>query len=217
MGSSSDRWFAWRGGLSVGEGYDIALQLVDGLEAIHDQGIVHRDFKTSNVMIDRHGTALLMDFGIAKFWQGEAGTTLTAFGQIIGTPEYMSPEQAQGEPLDPRSDIYALGVVLFELFTGILPFTADNFAAMLYKKVHEPLQLDSPAAARLPAPLKPIIKKALAPAAVDRYPSTRELRAALLEARAQTSADQPDASTHDRGKSSEPARRGTSRRESRPS
>ena len=107
----------------------------------------------------------------------------------------MSPEQAQGEPLDPRSDIYALGVVLFELFTGILPFTADNFAAMLYKKVHEPLQLDSRAAARLPAPLTSIIKKALAPAAVDRYPSTRELRAALLEARAQTSADQPDAST----------------------
>ncbi len=107
----------------------------------------------------------------------------------------MSPEQAQGEPLDPRSDIYALGVVLFELFTGTLPFTADNFAAMLYKKVYEPLQLDSPAAARLPAALTPVIKKALAPVAVDRYPSTRELRAALLEARAQTGADQPDAST----------------------
>ena len=110
-----------RGRLSADEGYDIALQLVDGLEAIHDQAIVHRDLKTSNVMIDRRGTALLMDFGIAKLWEGEAGTALTASGQIIGTPQYMSPEQAQGEPLDPRSDIYAIGVVLFELFTGALP------------------------------------------------------------------------------------------------
>jgi serine/threonine protein kinase len=181
-----------RGRLSVGEGYDIALQLVDGLEAIHDQAIVHRDLKTSNVMVDRRGIALLMDFGIAKFWEDEAGTALTAFGQIIGTPQYMSPEQAQGEALDPRSDIYAIGVVFFELFTGVLPFNADNFAAMVYKKLHEPLQLDTPAAANLPESLKPVIRKALATAAGDRYPSTRELRAALLDARAQTPVDEPD-------------------------
>jgi serine/threonine protein kinase len=181
-----------RGRLSVGEGYDIALQLVDGLEAIHDQAIVHRDLKTSNVMIDRRGTALLMDFGIAKLWEGDAGTGLTALGQIIGTPQYMSPEQARGEPLDPRSDIYAIGVVLFELFTGALPITADNVAAMVYKKLYEPLQLDTPAAANLPAALKPVIRKALATAAGDRYPSTRQLRAALREARAQTPGDEPD-------------------------
>ena len=136
-----------RGRLGADEGYDIALQLVDGLEAIHDQAIVHRDLKTSNVMIDRRGTALLMDFGIAKLWEGETGTALTGYGQIIGTPQYMSPEQAQGEPLDPRSDIYAMGVILFELFTGVLPFDASNFAAMVYKKVHEPLQLDTGPAA----------------------------------------------------------------------
>jgi hypothetical protein len=104
----------------------------------------------------------------------------------------MSPEQAQGEPLDPRSDIYAIGVVLFELFTGVLPVNANNLAAMVYKKVHEPLQLDTPAAAHLPAPLKPILTKALATAAGDRYPSTRELRAALIEARVQTPVDEPD-------------------------
>jgi serine/threonine protein kinase len=180
------------GRLGVGEGYDIALQLVDGLEAIHDQAIVHRDLKTSNVMIDRRGTALLMDFGIAKLWEGDAGAALTAFGQVIGTPEYMSPEQAQGEPLDPRSDIYAIGVVLFELFTGVLPFSANNVAAIIYKKLHEPLQLEIPAAANLPDSLKPVIRKALATVAADRYPSTRELRAALLDARAQTPVDEPD-------------------------
>jgi serine/threonine-protein kinase len=184
-----------QGGLSHDEGFDIALQLVDGLEAIHEQGIVHRDLKTANVMVDRRGTALLMDFGIAKLWEGQAGATLTASGQIVGTPQYMSPEQAQGQPLDPRSDIYALGVVLIEVFTGAPPFPADSFAAMLYKKMHDPLPLDSPAVAGLPAALVPIVRKALAPAAADRYGSTRELRTALLEARRPSSGDAPDATS----------------------
>ena len=181
-----------QGRLTVEDGYDIAFQLVDGLEAIHDQGIVHRDLKTSNVMIDRRGTALLMDFGIAKLWEGEGGTALTAWGQIVGTPQYMSPEQAQGEPLDPRSDIYALGVILFELFTGARLFAASNFPAMLYKKLHEPLQLETGAAAHLPEALRPVIRTALATAAADRYPSARELRAALRDARARTPAGQAD-------------------------
>jgi len=175
-----------RGRLSAAEGYDIALQLVDGLEAIHDQGIVHRDLKTSNVMIDRRGTALLMDFGIAKLWEGEGGMGLTAWGQIIGTPLYMSPEQAQGDPLDPRSDIYAIGIILFELFTGARPFDASNVPSMLYKKLHEPLQLETGAAAHLPESLRPVIRKALATAAADRYRSTRELRGALLDASERT-------------------------------
>jgi serine/threonine-protein kinase len=182
-----------QGGLSVREGYDIALQLVDGLEAIHEQGIVHRDLKTANVMVDRRGTALLMDFGIAKLWEAHAGATLTAAGQIVGTPQYMSPEQAQGEPLDPRSDIYSLGVVLFEVFTGRLPFQGDSFAAILYKKIQDPLPLDSLAMARLPAALAPIIRKALAPAAADRCASTRELRTALLQAQRPSSGEEPDA------------------------
>jgi hypothetical protein len=128
-------------------------------------------------------------------WEGETGTALTGYGQIIGTPQYMSPEQAQGEPLDPRSDIYAMGVILFELFTGVLPFDARNFAAMVYKKVHEPLQLDTGPAATLPDALKPVIRKALATAAADRYPSTRELGAALRDARAQTPVVEPDTRT----------------------
>ena len=184
-----------RGRLSVDEGYDVAFQLVDGLEAIHDQGIVHRDLKTSNVMIDRRGTALLMDFGIAKLWEGDAGTALTAYGQIVGTPQYMSPEQAQGEPLDPRSDIYAIGVILFELFTGGRLFDASNFPAMLYKKLHGPLQLETGAAAHLPESLRPVIRKALATAAADRHPSTRELRSALREACERTPVGQPDTRT----------------------
>ena len=175
-----------KGGLSAGDGYEIALQLVDGLEAIHLQGIIHRDLKTSNVMVDRRGTALLMDFGLAKSWQGESGLLLTASNQILGTPAYMSPEQARGEPLDLRSDMYSLGVVLFELFTGGLPITAANVAEMIHKRAYEALTFDPAVAARLPSPLTPILKRALAHAAADRYPSAQELRAALIAARDDT-------------------------------
>jgi serine/threonine-protein kinase len=181
-----------RGGLSLEEGFNIARQLADGLEAIHREGILHRDLKTSNVMVDHGGTALLMDFGLAKLWASDAGMTLTGTGEIIGTPEYMSPEQAQGERLDPRSDIYALGVILFELFAGVTPFKASSLAAVLHKKLHEPLQLDSPAAAKVPPALKTVIRKALAAAPADRYATVREFRDALLDARAQTLASEAD-------------------------
>jgi serine/threonine-protein kinase len=184
-----------KGGLSAAEGYEIALQLVDGLEAIHHQGIIHRDLKTSNVMVDRQGTALLMDFGLAKSWQGEAAMLLTGSNEILGTPAYMSPEQARGDELDPRSDIYSLGVIVFELFTGVLPINAPNVAAMIHKKLHEPLTFDSTAAERLPAAVIPIIRKALATAATDRYASAQELRAALLAARGETPVADADASS----------------------
>jgi serine/threonine protein kinase len=105
----------------------------------------------------------------------------------------MSPEQARGEPLDPRSDISSLGVILFELFTGVLPINAANVAAMIHKKLHEPLTFDTAAAARLPVSVTPILRKALAVAAADRYASTRELRAALIEARAETAVADGDA------------------------
>ena len=96
----------------------------------------------------------------------------------------MSPEQAQGEPLDPRSDIYAMGVILFELFTGVLPFDASNFAAIVYKKLHEPLELETGPATTLPDSLKPVIRKALAMAAADRYCVDTRARSRLARTRA---------------------------------
>src|SRR5207245_8630255 len=96
-----------RGSLPPREALEISLQIARGLQAIHDVGIIHRDLKTPNVMLDRRGAVRLMDFGIAK--QVDAQTSATATGLIIGTPEYMSPEQARGEKLDYRSDIYSLG------------------------------------------------------------------------------------------------------------
>ena len=169
-------------GLSVGEAFEIAIQLADGLQAIHDEGIVHRDFKSANVIVDRRGTPRLMDFGIAKLWNAAGG--LTTEGHITGTPAYMSPEQAAGEPLDPRTDLYSMGIVLFELFTGVRPFTADNAAAVLYKHAYEAPPLDEPMAEAIPTRLKPVISKALAKQRGDRFTSAEQLKHALLDAHA---------------------------------
>ena len=181
---------AQSGGLPVDEAYAIAIQLADGLQAIHDEGIVHRDFKSANVMVDRRGNPRLMDFGIAKLWNAERG--LTTEGQIAGTPAYMSPEQAAGEPLDPRTDLYSMGIVLFELFTGSRPFTAENAVAMMYKHAHEEPPLDGPIAVAIPARVKPIIRKALAKQRGDRFASAEELKQALLDVRAALPAFGPD-------------------------
>ena len=169
--------------LSNDEVFDIALQLADGLQAIHDVGIIHRDFKTANVMIDRRGTVRLMDFGIAKLWEAESADGLTLQGQTAGTPEYMSPEQASGRLLDPRSDIYSLGIVLFELFTGIRPFAADHLAAVIYKQLHDEPPWSAPRAAALPAAVQAVMRKALAKSRDDRFASASELRRALEASR----------------------------------
>jgi hypothetical protein len=181
---------AQSGGLPVDEAYAIAIQLADGLQAIHDEGIVHRDFKSANVMVDRRGNPRLMDFGIAKLWNAERG--LTTEGQIAGTPAYMSPEQAAGEPLDPRTDLYSMGIVLFELFTGSRPFRAENAVAMMYKHAHEEPPLDAPIAGAIPDRVKPIIRKALAKQRGDRFSSSQELKQALLEVRATLPTFGPD-------------------------
>ena len=109
-------------GLARREAFDLSIQAAHGLQAIHDAGIIHRDLKASNIMRDSQGLVRLMDFGIAK----QHGADVTLHGTISGTPDYMSPEQASGQPLDYRSDIYALAVVVYELFTGKVPFKADT-------------------------------------------------------------------------------------------
>ena len=113
-------------------GLRIAKQMCQGLEAAHQQGVVHRDIKPQNMLIlPETGDLKIMDFGIARVHGGQGAATpgLTTAGTVMGTPDYMSPEQAQGLPADFRSDIYSLGVVLFEIFTGALPFTGDTMMA----------------------------------------------------------------------------------------
>jgi serine/threonine protein kinase/HEAT repeat protein len=164
-----------KGGLPVEDAREITIQIAKGLQAIHDVGVIHRDLKTANIMRDARGVVRLMDFGIAKKWSEEVGEGMTGVGDIIGTPEYMSPEQARGQRLDFRSDIYALGVVMFELLTGELPFRGDTPLDTLLKHVQEPPPLEG----RVPPQMIPVLRKALAKDPRGRYASARGLVADL--------------------------------------
>jgi serine/threonine-protein kinase len=164
---------------TVEQAFEIVLQIARGLSAVHGHGIIHRDFKASNIMLTRGGVVKLMDFGIAK--DAFADTTgVTREGQVMGTPEYMSPEQAGGLKVDFRSDIYSLGCVVFEIFTGDAPFRGSSALATLYKHAQEEPRLDHPA---LPAALRPLLARALAKEPQERYASVADIAAALEAAR----------------------------------
>ncbi len=167
------------------DAFEAMIRVADALQAIHDEGIIHRDLKTPNIMLDAKGVVRLMDFGIAKQDQGD-GLSMTVTGQIIGTPEYMSPEQVQAQRLDNRSDVYSLGIVVFEVFTGATPFRADTPLGTVLKHLNEPPPLEGPQATLLPAPVVPVLRKALAKRREDRYASAREMAQALEAARAAT-------------------------------
>jgi outer membrane biosynthesis protein TonB/predicted Ser/Thr protein kinase len=165
------------GGLPPDEAWSAVLQVADGLSAIHEVGVVHRDLKTANLMRDRNGVVHVMDFGIAK-QHGAAGggDTVTATGTLMGTPEYMSPEQLRGEEVGFRSDLYSLGIVAYELFSGALPFRGDTPVATIVRQLQAAPYLDLPA---LPESLRPVLARALAKDPADRYATAAEMRAAL--------------------------------------
>jgi len=173
------------GFLEPDEAFDVTAQAADGLQAIHDVGIIHRDLKTSNIMRDSIGRVRLMDFGIAKAEATDRSTSgggLTSTGQIMGTPEYMSPEQCLGDKIDHRSDIYALGVVVYEIFTGTVPFRGDTPVATLFKHIQDPVPFEGPVAARIPLAAVAVLRKALAKDRAGRYASAAEMAEALREA-----------------------------------
>lgn len=145
-------------------------QICRGLDYAHSHGIVHRDVKPANIMITANGTVKIMDFGIAK-----AGGSMTSTGQVLGTPNYMSPEQVKGRPLDGRSDLFSFGVILYEMLTGEKPFVGQNVTTIIYKIVNEtpiaPRDLDVTVHPGLSA----IVTRALAKSPDDRYQSGAEL------------------------------------------
>jgi len=176
------------GGLPTEKAYNVAIQVAEGLQAVHDAGIVHRDLKAPNIMLDEQGAARLMDFGVAKR-VGEA--TLTATGQVVGTPDYMSPEQAQGKRVDFRSDVYALGVLVYEIFTGHVPFHGQTPISTILKHIHDPPPLDGPPAAGIPLEARPVLRRALAKDPPDRFQSAGEFAEALRDARSPSRRQQP--------------------------
>src|SRR5262245_61423021 len=165
--------------LTVDGAIEIVLQIARGLAAVHRHGIVHRDFKVSNIMVDGRGVVKLMDFGIAKDVASDRWS-VTRTGQVFGTPEYMSPEQAGGRKVDFRSDIYSLGCVVFEVFTGVAPFKGTTPLATLYKHAREAPRLDHPA---LPAALRPVLARTLAKDPAERFQSVGAFIDALVQAR----------------------------------
>lgn len=174
------------GGFTTEYAFDLAIQLAEGLQALHEAGIVHRDVKSTNIMVDARGTPKLMDFDIAKHSEVEETGSTTATGQVMGTPDYMSPEYAKGKKVDSRSDTYSLGVVIFEMFTGKLPFKGDTAIATIMKHLHEAPPLRGPRAERLPPALVPVLEKAMAKQPERRPPSARTLVAALRVAQTET-------------------------------
>jgi hypothetical protein len=166
--------------LSLEQVCRIITQVGGALDYAHARGVVHRDLKPSNVLIDHSGNCLLTDFGLAKMVEGSA--QLTATGCVLGTPAYMSPEQGLGKPAEARSDIYALGVVLYEMTTGRLPYHAETPVAIILKHIQGPLPPPRTRNPGLPESVERVILKSLAKEPADRYSTAGEMVHALRAA-----------------------------------
>src|SRR6202167_4379733 len=163
------------GGLPQRKATDLALQICSGLKEAHAQGIVHRDLKPENVMIDGQGNVKIMDFGIARSM--EAGTRLT--GSMVGTPAYMAPEQVAVKPVDYRTDIYSLGLMLYEMFTGAAAFSADNSIAVALKQMREEPAPPHEIEPNIPVGIERAILKCLEKDPARRFQSIAELETSL--------------------------------------
>ncbi len=168
------------GTLSLAQIDQLFTQLAGALGYAHDHGVIHRDLKPSNVLIDAQGNVFLTDFGIAKLLEGDAKFTQT--DAIIGTPAYISPEQGQGQPATRRSDIYSLGIILYEMVTGRVPFTAETPMAVIFKHVSDPLPLPTAVKSDITPDIERLLLKALAKNPNDRFQSVAEFVAAWKEA-----------------------------------
>jgi serine/threonine-protein kinase len=157
----------------------IVEQVCAALAYAHRNGVIHRDVKPANIIMQRDGTAKLLDFGIARADSNRLDKTLTSTGTLIGTPAYMAPERLQGEPVDGRSDIFSVGVLLYQLITGHLPFDAE-FPAIIQQILHHAPSPPSQIAADCPEAIDAIVTRALAKQAPDRYPYADEMGSDLM-------------------------------------
>jgi serine/threonine protein kinase/dienelactone hydrolase len=181
-----------KGTIGLEEAVDLAVQVSEGLEEAHRKGIIHRDIKSANIMVTDKGQAKIMDFGLAKV---KGGTLLTREGTTLGTVAYMSPEQALGKEVDCRTDIWSLGVVLYEMLSGKLPFQGDHEASILYTVVHEepkPLKAVKPDIA---PELQQIINRSLKKKPESRYQTAGEMLKDLCDYRDQLKMEEAGAMT----------------------
>jgi serine/threonine-protein kinase len=182
------------GALPVGEAVEIAAQISEGLAAAHANGVVHRDVKPGNVIVSAAGRVKIVDFGIAR----AAGCALTGTGVRLGTPAYMSPEQTRGQTVDHRTDLWSLGVVLYEMLAGVRPFSADSDEAVLYGIRHDPPRSLDETCPGLPQHVLRVVERCLQKDPADRYPDASALRADLLAAAGRIGPSVADAPTSPR-------------------
>src|SRR5437764_4733586 len=172
------------GRLPVRRALELALAVADGLSFAHEHGLVHRDVKPQNVLLSREGEVKVTDFGIARSLHVEHGVTQT--GTVLGTGEYLAPEQATGKPVSPATDVYSLGVVIWELLAGDVPFVGENFVAVALRHVNEPPPHLRERRPDVTPRLDAAVQRALAKDPARRFPSmtafAKELRTCLAEA-----------------------------------
>jgi tRNA A-37 threonylcarbamoyl transferase component Bud32 len=165
------------GRLPVAQALALTHQVARGLAFAHQHGVVHRDVKPQNVLLDESGTAKVTDFGIARSL--DPGVELTQTGTLLGTSDYIAPEQASGQPVDARSDQYSLGVLLYELLTGEVPYPADSFMAVAMRHLRDPVPSVREHRPEVPDRVDEIVAMAMAKRPEDRFPSTEAMMAAI--------------------------------------
>lgn len=158
------------------EAASIIAQVCRALDAAHNEGVIHRDLKPQNIMLDKTGRAYVMDFGIARSMVGDG---MTQTGALIGTPDYMSPEQAKGQPLDARSDLFSVGIIFYEILSGIVPFDADTTMGKLWKRTNEPARPVTELDQTIPQALSDIVRKCLEIDPQKRFASASEMLQAI--------------------------------------
>ncbi|KIQ62999.1 serine/threonine protein kinase [Kitasatospora griseola] len=170
-----DEQVTTRGAMPTEQALKITAAVLSALEASHDQGLVHRDIKPANVMVSTKGVVKVMDFGIARALQSGV-TSMTQTGMVVGTPQYLSPEQALGKSVDARSDLYSVGCMLFELLSGQLPFDGDSAFSIAYKHVQETPPAPSTLNGAVTPAVDALVAQALRKDPAHRFPTAEAMR-----------------------------------------
>ncbi|MFE0476599.1 protein kinase [Streptomyces sp. NPDC058947] len=190
LGSVLDEDVRQQGAMPADKALKITADVLAALEISHEMGLVHRDIKPGNVMMTKRGVVKVMDFGIARAMQSGV-TSMTQTGMVVGTPQYLSPEQALGRGVDARSDLYSVGIMLFQLVTGRLPFDADSPLAIAYAHVQEEPPVASTINRALPPAVDALITRALKKNPNERFPSAEAMRGECLRVAASFQAAPP--------------------------
>ena len=161
------------------EAVRIAASIAEALDYAHRQGVIHRDVKPANILVGDDDSVKIVDFGLASARQ-HIGSRLTKSGLLVGTPEYMAPEQINGSPVDPRADLYSVGILMYELLAGRKPFTGETAVQVLFQHLEGGAEPISKVRTDVPPELDALIARAMAKEVAERHPTANDLREDIL-------------------------------------